>query len=386
MEAYEQRKQAISLYESGEKITRIVKSLNKSRQWFYFWLDRYQSAKGKGDWFKGESKAPKTKPTKVSSDTERQVIIAREQLEKHKQSQTGSIAIQYKMRSMGLEPPPIWTINRILTRHGLNKKPAGLYRKSNKDYPELFHHTHQMDFVGPRYIKGDGRYYVASMIDTECRSCYLYPARRKSSEEAFNTLLAFWTTHGMPDALQMDNDLAFRGSNKYPRSFGPVVRLALSLNIAPVFIPVREPWRNGIVEKFNHTIEKRFIRATLFKNFNHLCQQAEDFFCFHNENHRYSALNHKTPNQMRKNLGPLFHLNKSIDFKQRIPLESGVVYFVRFIRGDAILRLHTETFKVNENLRYSYVVAEVNIDNQCLSIRQDNETVQNIPYKIPVDW
>lgn len=119
MEDNEKRKQAISLYRSGEIINRIVKSLNKSRQWFYFWLDRYQSAKGKGDWFKGEQKAPKTKPNKVSSETERQVILARKQLDKQRHAQTGSIAIQYKMHSTGLGPPPLWTINRILTRHGM---------------------------------------------------------------------------------------------------------------------------------------------------------------------------------------------------------------------------------------------------------------------------
>ncbi len=360
--------------------------MNKSRQWFYFWLDRYQFAKGKGDWFKGESKAPKTKPNKVSSETERQVILAREQLEKQRHAQTGSIAIQYKMRSMGLTPPPVWTINRILTRHGLNKKPVVKHRKSDKDYPVLFFHNHQMDFIGPRYIKGDGRYYMVSIIDTECRSCHLQPTRKKSSQEAFNALVAFWTSHGLPDALQMDNDLAFRGSNRYPRSFSPIVRLALSLNVAPVFIPAAEPWRNGIIEKFNHTIDKRFIRATMFESYNHLCQQTPDFYCFHNENHRYSALNHKTPNQARKGLGSLTRLDQSIDFKQRIPLESGVVYFVRFIRGDSILKLHTEKFRVPDNLQYSYVVAEVNIDNQCLVIRQDNEIVHITPYRTPVDW
>lgn len=62
--------------------------------------------------------------------------------------------------------------------------------------------------------------------------------------------------HGMPDALQMDNELAFRGSNRYPRSFGSVVRFALNQGMAVVFIPVKEPWRNGIIEKFNHTYQE----------------------------------------------------------------------------------------------------------------------------------
>ena len=67
-------------------------------------------------------------------------------------------------------------------------------------------------------------------------------------------------------------------------------------------------------------------------------------------------------------------------------MESGVVYFIRFIRGDSILKLHAESFKVKDNLRYSYVIAEANIDNQCLNIRQNDEIVQTIPFKMPVDW
>ena len=199
-------------------------------------------------------------------------------------------------------------------------------------------------------------------------------------------MVTFWTEHGMPDALQMDNELAFRGSNRYPKSYGAVVRFALALNVAPVFIPIGEPWRNGMIEKFNNTMDKRFLRVTTFENFNHLCQEAIMFNSFHNSNHRYSSQGHKTPDEMRKSLNALFRYDQSIDIKQKIPLESGVIYFIRFIRDDAILKLHNETFRVNKDLRYSYVVAEVNIDNQCLVIRQNNEIVQIFPYRTPVDW
>lgn len=386
MDVYEERKQAIRLYESGKKVSHIVRTFKKSRQWFYFWLNRYQVHVGQEDWFKGESKAPKSKPKKVDQDIEQQVISARKNLEKQRHAQTGAIAIQYAMRNEGQTPPPTWTINRILTRSGLNKKPSESYKKSNKDYPTLFFHAHQMDLVGPRYIKGDGRYYMLSIIDTECRNCFIRPIRTKTTGNIFNALVSFWSTHGMPDALQMDNELAFRGSNKYPRNFGQIIRLALSLNIAPVFIPLGEPWRNGIIEKFNSTLDKRFLRAMQFQNFDHLCCESIDFQSFHNENHRYSAINQKTPKEMRRAHFSLYRLEQKINVKNKILLESGVVYFIRFIRGDSMLKLHTESFKVNRDLRYSYVVAEVNIDNQCLVIRQNNEIVQIFPYRTPVDW
>ena len=386
MDAYEIRKQVIHRYLSGEKVSSIVRSLNKSRQWFYFWLERYKLHDGQGNWFVDEPRVPKNQPTKISLDAEQQVIEARQALQRQRYAQTGAVAIQYEMHHQGLAPPPIWTINRILSRHDLNKKPSGAYRKSNKDYPQLFIHTHQMDLVGPRYIKGDGRYFTINIIDTECHNSFVSPARTKSTSEVVKALVAFWCSHGMPDALQMDNELAFRGSNKHPRSYGAVVRLALALNIAPVFIPISEPWRNGMIEKFNHTVDKRFLRARAFDNYDHLCQEAIHFIEFHNARHRYSSQGHKTPKEMRKSLPALPRYDQSIDITKKIPLESGVVYYVRFIRGDSLLHLHAESFKVEKHLRYSYVVAEANIDTQSLTIRQNGEIVQTMPFPIPVDW
>lgn len=226
----------------------------------------------------------------------------------------------------GLDPPPVWTINRVLARHGLNKKPSYAYKRSNKEYPDLFIHKHQLDLIGPRYLKGDGRYYTVNIIDTECHSVFVKPVRTKSTMEVVSALADFWSSHGMPDCLQLDNELAFRGSNRYPRSFGAVVRFALSLNVAPVFIPVN---------------------AGVF--------------------------------------GAPGSYDRSMDLTKRIPLVTGSIYFVRFIRSDLMLTLHAEQFKVKENLRYSYVVAEVNVDNHCLVIRQNNEIVQTFPFKVPVD-
>jgi transposase InsO family protein len=386
MDVYESRKQAISQYHAGAKISQIVRTLNKSRQWFYFWLKRYETYNGTGEWYKGYSKAPRSKPLKISDDIEQQVITARASLQQRRYAQTGAIAIQYEMYRQGLSPPPVWTINRILSRHGLNNKPTSSYRKSDKDYPKLFIHTHQMDLVGPRYIKGDGRYFTLNIIDTTCHSCFVRPVRAKSTAEVVKALAAFWNSHGLPDALQMDNELAFRGSNRHPRSFGAVVRLALALQVAPVFIPIAEPWRNGMIEKFNHTMDKRFLKAVMFKSFDHLCQEAVKFVNFHNDNHRYSSQGQKTPIEMRAKLPQPYRYDNSFDLNKKIPMESGIVYFIRFIRGDAVLKLNTESFKVKDVLKYSYVVAEANIDRQNLIIRQDGEIVQTIPYSMPVDW
>jgi len=258
--------------------------------------------------------------------------------------------------------------------------------KKNHDYPELFISTHQMDLVGPRYIKGDGRFYSFNIIDIETHTCYTKPIRTKSSDEIVNAIAEFWHKFGLPDALQMDNELAFRGSNRYPRSFGSVVRFALSQGVAPVFIPIKEPWRNGIIENFNNTYRKKFLKVKTFQNFDDLIDEANLFNEFHNSHHRYSSQGQKTPDEASKLDNLKIYYFGNVHKTKRIPLETGVVYVIRFIRSDLKLKILTEDFIVDELLKYSYVVAEINIETQSLVIRQNAEIKHIFPYLTPVDW
>lgn len=298
-------------------------------------------------------------------------------------AQVGAISIQYEFERRGIKPiPAIWTINRTISKHGLKQqKPK---REKTLVYPDLFIHTHQMDLVGPRYIKGDGRFYSINLIDVTNRACFVKSARTKSSANILEAIRLFWQEHGIPDALQMDNEMAFRGSNRYPHSFGKVIRFALSQGVSPVFIPVGEPWRNGIMEKFNDTYQKKFLKKYTFKDFNDLQVMKKRFINFHNANHRYSSLSHKTPDQLKEPFPTLY--NEREHLTKKIPLEGGCVYYIRFIRSNLRLYLPMESFIMPPELKYCYVVAEVNIDAQSLVIRLDTEIKAVFRYEVPVDW
>ena len=390
MKEYEQRQEAIRRYLAGEKIIKIAQCLQKSRKWVYHWIKRFNE-KNAVDWFKDESKAPRKTSIKLAEEIEQQILLIRKELMQEKMSQIGAISIQYEFEKRAIKPiPDVWTINRVIAKHGLSKQVS--VHKIPKDYPELFVHTHQMDLVGPRYIKGDGKFYSINIIDTTTHSCYVKAVRTKSSDGIVSTLAMFWKTHGFADALQMDNELAFRGSNRYPHSFGSVVRFALSQGVAVVFIPVAEPWRNGIIEKFNDTYQRRFIKAYTFENLEKLSEQEQAFINFHNSKHRYSSQGHKTPDEAKAlELPPILyngivHL-PSLKANDKIPLTKGCVYYIRFIRSDMKLHLPNEIFIVKQTLKYSYVVAEINIENHSLIVRQNNEIIQVFPYTISaIDW
>lgn len=137
-------------------------------------------------------------------------------------------------------------------------------------------------------------------MDVYSHQVYIEAQRTKEDRKIASSLLRCWKAIGLPDFLQLDSQLSFRGSNRYPRSPGLVIRLCLHFGVIPVFIPISEPWRNGAVEKFNDTYNKKFFRCQWFPSYSTLKRQSKHFQRFHNKHHRYSCLKGKTPLEVVK--------------------------------------------------------------------------------------
>jgi len=385
MDEIKLRKQAVVMYLSGHTPTDICNELNKSRPWFYKWLKRYQ-ANHKDDWFIEQSRRPHTVAKKIDRDIENRVIQIRQKLENISYSQIGAISIQWEFKKLNIEPPPVWTIDRIIKKHNLTRKKLKSSKKQNEypDYGSVY--THQLDLVGPRYIKNAGKFYFCNIIDTNTHCVHVNPVQNKASLGVVNAVVRFWKQFGIPDYLQMDNELSFRGSNRHPHSFGKLIRFALSNNVTPVFIPQAEPWRNGIIEKFNDTFDKKFFRTQIFKDANDLAASAKTFETFHNLNYRYRVNNNQTPVDVHKMNQNDSYLEKDYEIPEYIPLESGDIIVIRFIRSDRKLNIFGETFMLNPDLIYNYVEAFISIEFQALKIYSDNKLIQEFPYVVPVDW
>ena len=240
-----------------------------------------------------------------------------------------------------------------------------------------------MDFVGPRYIKGDGRFYSLNVIDLYSHNVFIESQRTKEDHQVASSLLKCWKNVGIPDFLQSDNELSFRGSNRHPRSLGLVLRLCLFYGIQPVFIPVREPWRNAVIESFNNTYNKKFFRRQWFLSYAALKRQSKHFQRFHNMHHRYSCLKGKTPMEVLQGerlksvrLGPNTKLPK-IDY-----IPDGTIHLVRFIRSDRKLDIFGEKFEVSKELVYSYVRAAIVTDIHQLQVYLGDDLVEIFEYRL----
>jgi putative transposase len=238
--------------------------------------------------------------------------------------------------------------------------------------------------LGPRYIKGDGRFYSFNVIDVATHQVYIESQRSKEDQQAAHSLMRCWKTMGMPDFLQMDNALTFRGSNRYPRSFGLVIRLCLHYGVTPVFIPIKEPWRNGVIESFNDSYDKNFYRRQWFPSYATLKRQSKNFQRFHNKHHRYSCLKGKTPLEAiagLKDLPDLLPSAKKLPTLELIP--EGRIVLIRFIRSDRMLDIFTERFEVPRNLVYCYVKAEIDTSLHSLELFLGDELIASFDYEIP---
>ena len=117
----ELRQTAISRHIQGGELPKdVYTSLNRSKKWFFKWLTRYRS--GSPDWFKEQSRAPKTRPSEIDKESKEHILLTRQQLADAPYAQIGVSAIKWELKKQGLPFPSDRTINRVLKREGLVKK------------------------------------------------------------------------------------------------------------------------------------------------------------------------------------------------------------------------------------------------------------------------
>jgi len=374
---------AVRRHLRGESVTSICRALGKSRRWYYYWLRRY-SPKTKR-WSYDRSRRPHHQPRKLSLQTEQLVCQVRRQLLRHKYAQCGAVAILWELRRLGLDPlPGIWTINRIVRRHKLWL--GHLRVRHRPPYPAITPTRsgvlHQLDLVGPRYLLGGVRFYGCHLIDTYSNAIALETLQTKHAEALGTALLAQWRRLGVPRFLQVDNELSFRGSNKYPRSFGVIVRLCLLLGVEIVFIPEGEPWRNGVVERFNDTYDKCFFRRQHFSGRDVLQAEASRFEKFHNEHHRYGKLGQRAPNMVhRPNRRPPCPIRLDLATVRR-SWRDGRISFIRLTDHRGTVRFFTERFLVCPNLVHEYVRGTITTRDNRLRFYHQGRCLKTVPYRV----
>ena len=302
----------------------------------------------------------------------------------------GAQAIRWELEDLLFSPlPSVRTINRILVREELTHRRTGRYEPKGRSYPVLEatapNQVHQSDFVGPCFLRGPVRFYSYNNVDVATGRCAVEPVLRREGQAVIDAIWAVWWRLGLPDHQQVDNEWVFYGSPAHPRGLGHLIRLCLTYGVEPWFIPPREPWRNGVIEKFNAHYRQRFLAKEDLSAAQALRQCSRAFEHRHNQTYRYSKLQGRTPMQtLQLAKTPLRW--PPTQSPPRSPLSKprqGRYHLVRFIRSDRRLDVFGEKFLLPVEATHEYVVATVVVAEQKLQIRIGAELIDQIDYRLP---
>lgn len=389
MSEEELRREAVRRRLAGGGPEEIAAALGRTGRWVRKWVARHGEESGQDSWAQGRSRAPHASPTQTPDELVAQIQAARRRLVANPRAQYGSLAIQWELRRLGVEPiPPARTVERVLQRAALSRPRRRCARYMSKGVPYPASETvepgafHQVDLLGPRHLFGGVAFHAFNLIDVgshEAANDILETARPPLMAAS---LVSVWSKIGVPQVAQVDNHSNFRGGIQPAyQHFGPMVATCLDLGVTPRFIPLREPWRNGVIEHFNNVWDKSFFRTEAFRGLDHLRAENQAFIAFHNSHHRYAAHGGATPGEVwasrpRSLLDPSYRPPTSLPAQGRIEV-------VRYIRSNRRVDLFGKRITVAEDQTHQYITAIIRVRaKQVVVVTPDGEIIYEGHYPI----
>ncbi len=383
------RKEAVRRRLAGESPSEIAAALGRTTRWVRKWVARHSEEGHEDAWAEGHSRAPHTSPNRTPDDLRAQILQARQRLVANPRAQYGSLAIRWELHRLGIDPiPGAWTIERVLAQAGVTRprrRQRG-YVSKGVPYPNPVGvevgTTHQVDMIGPRHLFGGVEFHTLNLIDVGSHTVGNDILSEIRPPLLAASLAGIWSTVGVPKVAQFDNHANFRGGiQPQYQHFGPIVATCLDLGVTPRFIPLREPWRNGVIEHFNDVWDKAFFRTEVFNSIDHLRTENTAFIAFHNAHHRYSAHNGATPDQMWQNRGRN-PLSTAYQPPTRLPAQ-GRIEVVRYIRSNRRVDLFGKRITVAKDQTHQYVTAIIKVRSKKVTVvTLDGEIIHDGDYQI----
>ncbi len=387
------RKQAVRRYLAGESKRSICRDLSKSPSWLDYWLERYDPDDPDNS-LKDRSSAPQQPHYKWPQEMVQLALNSRRLRQEGKQPSyeyalIGAEAIHFEMVALDIDPvPPVRTIHHWIQQAGLVSRTDATpeLEKESKPYPtpkrDTINALHQLDLKGPFYLQDSSqKHYLVAIRDFHSKRLAITATMNRQAQTIVDFLIPAWQRLGLPDALQMDNALELRGSNRYPRSFGKVVRVCLDLGVEPIFIPPNEPWRNGFIENLNGLAQRLVLSKEKFDGFKALLSGIERFEQAVNSTHRLAALGGKTPDEFTADHKIRPTPGDYDGHRRKLKLEKGHVSFIRLVRKSGRITTHAgDKFDIDPDLKWQYVLARADIKAQELRVYHQGELIKVLDY------
>jgi putative transposase len=385
------RQRAVSLRLAGRPVKQICSALGRGETWFRKWWHRYLEAGPEGLYDRTRANHPVTQ--RIPPELERAILSIRRRLQAHaspatRYRLTGATAIRAELQALGIRPLPCErTIERVLHRHGVTAPRVRLAPLlPRQEYPgpqaRAANQLHQVDLVGPVYLKGGRRrYYIWVGKDAFDGAVCLRLATSRRMDEVLGFLGECWKDLGLPEQVQLDNARELSGWGPAARHLSRVIRLCLRFGVGPVFIPAREPQFNGGVENFNgwfqpRLFDRRYSRPGDLRRELARLQEAV------NTQHVHPRLGGKTPAQHRRGLGLRKLPASFVVPTDRQKLAVGRVTFIRRVSPAGTVSVLSQSFRVGKRHRGLYLRLVIDTGRGWLTAYLNGRVLKRWTYKL----
>lgn len=263
------RQQAVKLRLAGRSVEEICQLLNRSLAWFHHWWRRYRSFGPNGLFDLTRSNV---QPRRISPELERAIVGIRRRLASQthpgtRYSLIGASSILAELQVLHIRPlPSARTVERVLERNGetvpkVRLAPYLAHSTYPKPQANYSNQLHQIDAVGPLYLKGNRqRYYIFTCRDAYDGAVCLKLYRSRKLEVILDFLGECWKTLGLPEQVQFDNAREIVGWGPAARYLSRVLRSCLRFGVEALLIPPARPQHNGVIEHFNGWFQPRLFQ------------------------------------------------------------------------------------------------------------------------------
>jgi putative transposase len=382
------RQQAIQLRLAGRPVEEICQLLNRCPAWFHTWWRRYRSQGPNGLFDLTRSNV---QSRRISAELERMIVSIRRRLASRahpgtRYSLIGASSILAELQNLHIRPlPSVRTVERVLERNGETVPKVRLspyLSRSTYPKPEANHSNqlHQVDAVGPLYLKGNRqRYYIFTCRDAYDGAVCLKLYRSRKMEVILDFLGECWKSLGLPEQVQFDNAREIVGWGPAARYLSRVLRLCLRFGIEVLLVPPARPQWNGVIEHFNGWFQVRLFQRH-YSRVSALQRELQRLQDTVNTQHVQPRTGGLTPAQHRRRvkirkLPPAFVVPT-----EPLDIAAGYITFFRQVTAHGNIHLLSQTFYVGKRVKGEYVKVRLDTKRAHLTVYRQARIFKRWPY------
>lgn len=251
------------------------------------WVDRFQQGESMSD----RSRAPRSVPGRISSDTEAEIVRLRKLY-----PALGAVKLRRIMEDSGYTGLPCArTFNNIFQRNGLIEPEASLaatpHQRFEKSVPnEMW----QGDFKGHFRMENGHRCHPLNIIDDCSRFNLCIEALPNETFEAVKPVLErLFREYGLPFSFLCDNGNPWGTAQSLGYSRFEV--WLMELGVLTLHGRPYHPQTQGKEERFNRSFTRECLRGKTFTDNNHAQTCFDEYRSFYNEVRPHFALDLDIP-------------------------------------------------------------------------------------------